>query len=127
MALIRKAARLGNLPEGHRRIQEKALGRFDAALEQPAVRGQASCLSESSGEVTARQAAFARQLCDGDVSVEAGAHSLFRAPLLPRRQSTMELWRLGGAPEVSTVDVSEGRECNVVKEQRARFGRLFKR
>jgi hypothetical protein len=38
MALVRKTARLGDLVEGHLRIQQQALGRFDAPLEEPAVR-----------------------------------------------------------------------------------------
>ena len=87
MALIRKAARARDLPEGHLGIQEQVLCRFEATLEEPAIRGPASRLFEGSGEVTARQTAFARQLRNGSVLVEAGVHSLLRTPFLPRSQA----------------------------------------
>jgi hypothetical protein len=90
MALIRKAARVGNLLEGHLRIQEQVLRRFEATLEEPAVRGPASRSSEGSGEVTTRQATLARQLCDGYVLVEAGVHNLLRTPFLPRSQASAD-------------------------------------
>src|SRR3982074_2371585 len=92
MALVRKTARLGDLVEGHLRIQQQALGRFDAPLEEPAVRRPARRLFECSGEVAARQAALACQLFYGDVFVEAGIHPFFRTPLLPRSQAAADRW-----------------------------------
>src|SRR5216683_2406056 len=61
MALIGKAARLSDLGQRERRIEEQLLCLLDPLLHQPAVRRLACHLSEGAGKMARRELAGARQ------------------------------------------------------------------
>jgi hypothetical protein len=89
------------------------------------MRGPSSRLSEGSGKVTARQAAFARQLCDGYVLVEVGAHSLLCTPFLPWSQASADRLALNDGSCIGPQKMRLERQCNLVNEEGAPVRWLF--
>src|SRR5713101_6940719 len=87
MALVGKAARLSDLGQRQRRVDEQLLCLLDPLLHQPAVRRLACRLSEGAGKMARRELAGARQFHQRYRLVEARDKYLFCTPQLPRRQS----------------------------------------
>src|SRR5260370_10147450 len=96
MALVGKAARLSNLSQRERRIDEQLLCLLDSLLHQPAVRRLACRLSEGAGKMARRELAVARQFRQRNRLVCAGEQPFFFAPPLPRRRTAARTRRAEG-------------------------------
>src|SRR5260370_30592235 len=80
MALVGKAARLSDLGQRERRIDEQLLCPLDPLLDQPAMRRPACRLSEGAGKMARRELAGARQFRQRYRLPGEGGHQFFFPP-----------------------------------------------
>src|SRR5260370_2457888 len=96
MALIGKAARLSDLGQRERRIDEQLLCILDSLLHQPAVRRLACRLSEGAGKMARRELAVARQFRQRYLLAGARCQPFLLPPPPPRAANPApRMWARG--------------------------------